>query len=118
MIELLCQKFGSFSKAMDILYVLEGSKPCARIMIFEPQYRDLSTFLESKRLCVERSNFKVVKSEVDNYSDKGEKIPGNSPKQGYYFAYIAKNREIANKAKESEDTGDHAELGLLLGYPP
>jgi hypothetical protein len=64
------------------------------------------------------SDFKVVKQDKEKvYSDKGIKVPIDSEQKGYFFIYVSKNKETAEKAKELEKNNKHKELGVLLGYP-
>ena len=74
MIDQLKERFDSLIKVFEILYVIEGIKPVARIMVFEEQYKDIKNFLERYKLHIDNAKFKVLKTEKDHYSNKGEKI--------------------------------------------
>lgn len=119
MIPQLQQIFHSIIKSLEILYVIEGIKPCARILVFEDELDKTIGFLKDKKINVEISGFKVVKQKTQSefYSDESIKIPKNSAEKGYFFVYLSKNKETAEKAKLAEEKNNHKELGLLLGYP-
>lgn len=119
MIQQLQQVFHSIIKSLEVLYVIEGSKPSARILVSEDESGKVLDFLNENKLDASVSNFKVVKQTAQSefYSDKSIKIPRNSPLKGYFFAYISRSKETAEKAKIAEDNNNHKELGLLLGYP-
>ena len=117
MIDELKEKFGSLVKALDILYVIEGAKPCSRIMIDETEYAIVKKFLEKKRLYADKSDFKVLKLDKGNFSNKGEVIDANDGRKGHYFVYVSKDKEIIKKARKYEKDKDNINLGLTLGYP-
>ncbi len=117
MLQDLRKIFESNIKSLEILYILEDVKPAARIMVKEEDNK-IFDFLKEKGLDYAISDFKVVKQDKEKaYSDKGIKADINSKEKGYLFVYIAKNKEIAERAKESEKNNEHRELGILLGYP-
>ena len=119
MIQHLQQIFRSITKSLDILYVIEGVKPCARILIFEEDANNIAGFLNQNKLSNTMSDFKVLKqaSQSEFYSDKSIKISKDSAEKGYFIFYVSKNKEVAEKAKAAEARNNHIELGLLLGYP-
>ena len=119
MIPQLQQIFHSITKSLEVLYVMEGNKPCARILVFEDEFSKVADFLKGKKLNYASSGFKVVKQSTHSefYSDKSVKIPKNSAEKGYFFLYISKSKEIAEKAKAAEENNDHLQLGIILGYP-
>ena len=119
MIRELQQIFGSIIKSLDILYVIEGTKSCARILVFENDISKVHDFLDKNNLSYSISDFKVLKQPAQNefYSDKSIKIPESSAEKGYFILYISKNIDTAEKAKIAESNNQHLELGLLLGYP-
>ena len=119
MIQQLQQIFHSIIKSLEVLYVIEGIKPCARILVFEGELDKLINFLNEKGLTTSISDFKVLKqtSQSEFYSDKSIKIPKNAAEKGYFFVYLSKDKETAEKAKLIEEKNNHIELGLLLGYP-
>jgi len=117
MIQELKQKFGSLAKALDVFYVIQSIKPCSRIMVKEDMYKSVKSSLESYKLFVEKSNFKVLKLDKGDFSNKGERIKLDDERQGYYFVYFSKDKNLAKKANDYEEKEDHINLGLSLGYP-
>ncbi len=119
MIPKLQQIFHSIIKSLEVLYAIEGAKPCARILVFEEELEKVVNFSGENGLHCAVSDFKVVKQNIQSefYSDKSVKIARNDSRKGYFFAYLSKNRETAEKAKLMETENRHKELGLLLGYP-
>lgn len=119
MIQQLQQIFHSIIKSLEVLYVIEGSKPCARILVFEDELEKVMNFLKDSKINAAVSDFKVLKqaSQSEFYSDKSIKIPKNNKRKGYFFVYLSKGRETAEKARLTEEKGNHLELGLVLGYP-
>jgi len=118
MLHELREIFKSNIKALEILYLLEGVKPVARIMVDEDEREKVLNFFKGKSLNYILSDFKVVKQDKDKaYSDKGVKVAVDSDEKGYFFVYVSKDREKAEKAKELENDGKHKELGVILGYP-
>lgn len=119
MIPQLQQIFHSIIKSLEVLYVIEGTKPCARILAFEEESDKVIDFLSENHIYTSISDFKVLKqaAQSDFYSDKSVKIDKNAPQKGYLFVYLSKNKEVAEKAKLMEENNNHKELGLLLGYP-
>ena len=118
MIQQLQQIFHSITKSLEVLYVVENTKPCARILVFEDELSSIMNFLDKNKVYNVVSDFKVLKQTAQSefYSDKSIKIPKNSGQKGYFFAYLSKNREAAEKAKLMEGNNNHLDLGLLLGY--
>ena len=119
MIQDLQQIFRSITKSLEVLYVIDGNKPCARILVFEDEIDKAIDFLNQNNISTAISNFKVIKRNTQSefYSDKSVKIPKNSAQKGYFFVYLSKNKETAEKAKIAEGKNNHLEFGLILGYP-
>ena len=119
MIQQLQQIFHSITKSLEVLYIIEDAKSCARIMVFEDELNKIADFLKNSKLNYSVSDFKVVKQKLQSefYSDKSIKIPKNNEEKGYYLVYISKNKKISEKAKLMEENGNHFELGIVLGYP-
>jgi len=118
MLQKLRNIFQSNIKSLEILYVLEGVKPTARIMVDEDEKEKVFNFFKEKELNYAISDFKVVKQDKDKaYSDKGVKVSIDSSEKGHFFVYVSKQMESAKKAKELENENKHKELGKLLGYP-
>ena len=110
--------FHSITKSLEVLYVIESAKPCARIIVFEDELKKIKKFFLEEGIFFEISDFKVIKQNLQSefYSDKSIKIDNNRQK-GYFFVYLSKNYETAKKSKLAEEKNSHKELGLLLGYP-
>ena len=119
MIRELQQIFHSIIKSLEILYVIEGTKPCARILIFQDKLGAVLDFLKNRKIQTTISNFKVIKQSAQSefYSDISTKIPKDAAEKGYFFLYLSKNKEMAGHANFLEENSKHKELGLLLGYP-
>ncbi len=117
MIQNLKNTFKSTIKSLEILYVLENAKPAARILVKENELKIIPDFIKKNNLEFSISDFKVIKAEQANYSDKSVKIPADSQEKGYFFVYLSKIKELCEKAKAFEEKNMHFELGMVLGYP-
>ena len=119
MIQQLQKIFHSIIKSLEVLYVIEGIKPCARILVFEDELNEVIEFLKNNRISSSISDFKVLKRNAQSefYSDKSIKVPKEGKIKGHYFVYLSKNSEAAEKSKLFEENNNHKELGLMLGYP-
>ena len=119
MIPQLQQIFHSITKSLEVLYVIENIKPCARILVFEDELDKVIGFLNESKIHAVASDFKVMKQNTQSefYSDKSVKIEKNAAQKGYFFVYLSKSKEKTEKAKLMEANSRHEELGLLLGYP-
>ena len=119
MIPKLQQIFHSITKSLEVLYVIEDNKPCARILVPEDELKKVADFLSENNIHAFFSDFKVVKQNAQSefYSDKSIKIQKNDPQKGHFLAYLSKDKKIADRAKLMEENNNHKELGLLLGYP-
>lgn len=119
MIHQLQQIFRSITKSLEVIYVIEGIKPCARILAYEDDLNKIVSFLNEKGIPTAISGFKVVKQNLQSglYSDISVALPKDSAKKGHFFVYLSKDKNTADKAKLMEESNSHEELGLLLGYP-
>ncbi len=119
MIQELQQIFHSVTKSLEVLYVIEGIKPCARILVFEEELGKAIDFFNAKNIKTAISGFKVLKQAIQTefYSDRSIKIAKEDKRKGHFFVYISKNGEMAENARIMEQENNHKELGLLLGYP-
>ena len=111
--------FHSITKSLEVLYVMEDAKPCARILVFEDELEKAAEFLKNNNLNFSVSDFKVLKQNVQSefYSDKSIKIPKDDSSKGHFFVYLSKDKNKAEQARISEKNNNHFELGLILGYP-
>ena len=119
MIQQLQQTFHSITKSLEVLYVIEDIKQCARILVFEDELNKVIDFITETNAYAFVSDFKVLKQNTQSefYSDKSTKLPKNPPEKGHFLVYVSKDKEMAEKAKLMEENNKHKELGLLLGYP-
>ena len=119
MISELINIFGTKTKALEVLYLLEGLKPVVRHGFYENELPRIEEFCRENGLFIAKSPYKVVIVDVKEgrYSNKGIKVKTEDPRQGMLFIYISKDQEKAVLASRYEDKGSHKEVGLLLGYP-
>ena len=89
----LQQKFHSITKSLDVLYVLEGAKPCSRIMAHEDELGRIMDFFKQNKINTLVSDFKALKQNTQSrfYSDKSVKIPKEDARKGYFFVYLSKS---------------------------
>src|SRR3989344_8780519 len=111
--------FHSITKSLEVLYVIDDAKPCARIIVSEDELDKVLEFLKNSKINYSVSDFKVIKQNTQSefYSDKSIKIPKDDSSKGYFFVYLSKDKAKAEKAKIAEAKNNHLELGLILGYP-
>lgn len=117
MIKELKEILGSNLDALDFLYLIEDLKPVARILCYHYDLEKIDKLLKAYKLHAALSDFKIVKKDKGDYSNKGIKVSKLSEKLGKFALYISKDPELAKKAKALEEAGDHVDLGKLLGYP-
>jgi len=119
MIPQLQQIFHSIIKSLEVLYIIEDAKPCARILVFEDDSGKVIDFLDENKLEYSVSDFKVLKQPMqsDFYSDRSIKIAKEDPRKGHLLFYVSKSKITADKAKLAEKENGHFSLGLILGYP-
>jgi hypothetical protein len=119
MLNNLINIFGTKTKALEIIYLLEGLKPVVRHGFYEHELEKVEEFCNENNLFLVKSPYKVVITDVSegNYSNKGIKVPINDERQGMLFIYISKDEEKAMLANIHETENNHRELGILLGYP-
>ena len=110
--------FRSMRSGLDVLYVLEGIKPCARLIVKKEEIPTIADFLQDKGLHHCLSDFKIRKEieESTDFSNKAFLLPKEA-KEGEFLIYIAKDLDIAERAKQFEQTDDQNALGKILGYP-
>jgi len=119
MIRDLIRVFGTKTKALEILYLIEDVKPVVRQGFYEDELGQVEEFCRLNNLYIEKSDFKVIilDAEDGRYSNKGIKLDLNDPRRGMLFVYISKDEKLAAAANAYEFKNDHANLGLTLGYP-
>ncbi|HLC64893.1 MAG TPA: hypothetical protein VJI46_02080 [Candidatus Nanoarchaeia archaeon] len=109
--------FKSNIKSLEILALIKGRKPGARILVREDEAGDVGEFLNDRGISTVKSDFKILKKDEGPYSDFGEKIKADDARKGYYVLYLSKGRNEAEKLKSLEAKNDHYNLGIALGYP-
>ena len=120
MIENLKFFFGNNTRALEILYLLEGIKRAVRLDANEIELGKIKEFCQKENLHFEVSDFKVVKITDDGkgkYSNIVKRIPLNYFDRGLYHVYISKDKAIAKFLKFLENKNDDGAVGKLLGYP-
>ena len=119
MLSNLIKIFGTKTKALEILYLLEGIKPVVRQGFYANEFLKIYRFCQENGLALVRSPYKVVIVDAaeGSYSNKGIKVPLNDKREGMLFVYISKDEGKAILANAHETEGNHKELGMLLGYP-
>ena len=116
MVKKLSLIFGSETKAQEILLLIDGVKEVVRQGFYDNELFEVEKFCKHNNIHLVKSNFKVILSEKDKYSNKGIRIPA-SDKRGMVFVYFSKDVLMANLASYYEFKNMHKELGLILGYP-
>jgi hypothetical protein len=119
MLNNLTNIFGTKTKALEMLYLLEGIKPVVRQGFYEHELPKVERFCREKGLSLVKSPYKVVilDAEEGNYSNKGIKVPLNDERAGMVFVYISQDQGKTILANAHETENNHRELGILLGYP-
>lgn len=118
MIHNLIEVFSSTIKSLEMLYLIHDKKFVVRNIAHEKDIKKIAGFLKKNNLNYSLSDFKIKKiSNNSPYSDSSIKIDKNSQYEGYFFFYISKKQELADRAKAYEQFGMHFELGIILGYP-
>jgi hypothetical protein len=104
--------------ALEVLYVMMGVKPAARIVIPQFMLEPVTGFCKRNGLVYEVSDFKVVSQEdtgKGGFTNISKRIPLNSLQRGELYVYISKSEEKARLAKLYEL--DNVKFGEILGYP-
>ncbi len=119
MIPNLIQIFGTKTKALEILYLLEDIKPSVRQGFYSSELFAVQKFCKENNLFLEISPYKIVILDAENgeYSNKGIKADISDPRDGMLFVYISKEKEKAEQAKRLEIHNSYKILGEVLGYP-
>ena len=107
--------FGSRTKTLEILFLLEGAKEVVRQGFYEHELPLVEQFCKEKKLFLVKSPFKVVLDD-QQYSNSGALVRIDNP-QGMYWVYVSKDEKTVLLASYYETTNNHQELGRLLGYP-
>ena len=117
--EHLQETFTYLTKALEVLFVLEGTKPIARISLHQNELQNVLVFCERRQLRCAVSDFKIihVQTEDKGVANKGVKVALASKIKGDLFLYVGKDQKLVEQAKQAEAENDHEQLGRLLGYP-
>lgn len=119
MINRLASIFGSTSKALEIVYLLDDIKPVVRQGFYESEIPKIRRFCEVNNIFMQISPYKVVLVDAENgeYSNKGIKARLEDERKGMLLVYMSKDEEKAVLANCYELKNNHAQLGHILGYP-
>lgn len=120
MIEELKKVFGTYTRSLETLYLMNGLKRAVRLDASESELKEIKMFCEENSLCIEVSDFKVIKIKdkgKGNYANIAKKAPQNYFGDGLYHAYISKDKTMSRFLKLLENKNDDAAIGQLLGYP-
>lgn len=119
MINNLVKIFGTKTKALEVLYMLDDIKPVVRHGFYDGELELIEEFCKLNNLYLEKSRFKVIilDAEEGEYSNKGIKVDINDERKGMFFIYISKDEKLAASAASYEQNNNHKNLGLILGYP-
>ena len=119
MLNNLTNIFETKTKALEILYLLEGIKPVVRHGFYSNEILRIYRFCSENGLFLVKSPYKVViiDAKEGSYSNKGIKVHPDDEREGMLFVYISKDERKAILANAHETEGNHRELGTLLGYP-
>ncbi|MBW2978240.1 DUF483 domain-containing protein [Candidatus Woesearchaeota archaeon] len=119
MIRDLVKIFGTKTKALEILYLMEDIKPVVRHGFYDGELSQIEEFCKLNKLHFEKSSFKVVILDAGEgeYSNKGIKVNIDDPRRGMFFVYISKDEKLAATANAYEFKNNNKDLGLSLGYP-
>jgi len=117
MIKNLLNVFGTHTKALEALYIMEGLKPVARLSVQEHELDAINSFCQKNSLSMETSDFRVAMLFQGAYSTAGQRLHLDSPHKGHFFVYLSRYERFAKDAKEAEADGNIPEFGRLLGYP-
>ncbi|MBI5391348.1 hypothetical protein HZB02_07725 [Candidatus Woesearchaeota archaeon] len=116
MIPYLMQVFGNQSRAFEIMEVLAGIKPVARMIIPEHLQKGVENYCTSNKIAF-CWGAAVGSSSSGGYSSKGYLIPREQNKQTSQLFYASLTKEDADRAAFLEQRQDHLGLGNVLGYP-
>ncbi len=113
------QVLGSRMKTLEILSVLEGIKPVARVLCQEEDAQATQNLLASHGLSLASADFKALLESPSGtaFAEKASQTSLNDARKGHLVLYISKDPAKTEMAKGHEASQNHKELGALLGYP-
>ena len=96
---------------------MQNAKEVVRQGFFKQELFRVEQFCHKNNLYLVKSTFKVLFADESVYSNQGIRIPEDDQRPGMYFVYISKDEQKAWLASYYELMQNHADLGLVLGYP-
>lgn len=114
--EILCDILG-MNEILQLLYVISGIKPGARIIVAEKYYNIIYSFLSALGMFVLRSDFYVINKVIRNAGYSYRKSPVPQGEKSKIFIYLAFDKEYCAALKNYEAESNDYEFGKLLGYP-
>ena len=109
--EQLVDVFGSRMKVLEILCLLNNTKPVVRHGFYEPEIKNVISFCDAHSLFVEQSRHAVL-LEGEGFTNKGK-----TSDKGMRLLYLCKDELVAAQTCLYETQQDHFHTGLMLGYP-
>lgn len=119
----------------EIIWVLEGLKPVARLLFHEAYLNTILDFCAQQKLHVALGDYKLIEvpesyqsigginGKIDDgygrilWSLVGATVKRSTSYSGHTMLYLSLDSELAYRAKEAEEAGNSKALGRLLGYP-
>jgi hypothetical protein len=117
MIKKLSMKFGSKTKAQEMVLLLNDAKEVVRQGFYDEELLAVERFCQEHDLFLIKSKFKVLLAGEASYSNKGIRIKETDKRPGMFFVYLSKDEQKAWLAAYYELVGNEHDLGILLGYP-
>src|SRR3989344_2290470 len=110
----IAEIFGSYTKAQEILYLIDGAKDVVRQGFYENELPKVQQFCKENRIFLVKSSFKVILTDRQAYSNKGERV-SVSEEKGMYFVYLSLDDGLASLASLFEEQNNIKYFGRLLG---
>ncbi len=101
--------FPTLNNGLEVFFVLNGLKPCARQEIHENNLSRVMSFFDAYGMHYRLSDFKVL--------NNGTMVERNSRHEGKFFVYFSTDENKAEHAKFYESIKNDEKLGETLGYP-
>lgn len=110
--------FGTKTKAQEILYLLFNLKSVVRQGFYDIEFNKIAEFCEKNNIFFCKSHLKVVfLDNIQKYSNLGVMVDGNDKRDGMFFYYFSKKKELSYLARQYEENSDIKSFGEILGYP-
>lgn len=113
-------KYFGLMNSLEILYILEDSKPVSRILIHIDKLIILKKFCFDNNLVYVISDYQIISIKDKNkggISNNCVKVPLNFLKKGEIFVYLSKKMNLAIDSKRFNTSKDNVNFGKSLGYP-